>query len=103
MAAPELDLAQLSSYCSLPQKTFKSLLDAPTVELVQGLLQSITVKANEHNELTSERLKLGVELENAVRGGETKTRILKSTIEKGSKETAELRETLEQEGKIILR
>ena len=101
MAATELDLAQLSSYCSLPQKTFDTLLDAPTVELVQGLLQSITVKANEHNDLTSERLKLGVELENAVRGGETKTRILKNSIEKGSKEATDLRERLEQEGKNL--
>ncbi|KAL6717489.1 Protein mlp1 [Lecanora helva] len=97
MAAAELDLTQLSSYCSLPKQSFDALLDTPTVELVRDLLKSIIAKANEHNELSSEKLKLRVELENAVRGGETKTRVLKSAVEKGTKEAAELRERLQEE------
>lgn len=102
MAAAELDLAQLSSYCSLPQQSFHTLLDAPTVELVRNLLQSITAKAHEHHELASEKFKLGVELENAVRGGETKTRVLKNSVEKAAKEAADLREKLKEEGNCLL-
>lgn len=102
MAAPELDSAQLSSYCSLPQESINILLDAPTADLVRSLLQNITTKAHEHNELTSEKLKLGVELENAVRGGETKNRVLKSSVDKNLKEAADLRQKLREEGRCCI-
>ena len=98
MAAAELDLNQISSFCSLPHNSITTLLDAPTTDLVQSLLRNIASKAQEHGELTSKKLKLGVELENAVRGGETKTRILKSSVEKALKEAADLRQRLEDEG-----
>ncbi|KAL8797208.1 MAG: hypothetical protein Q9195_000675 [Heterodermia aff. obscurata] len=94
MATEILDLQHLSSYCSLPQDTFQSLLDAPTVDLVKRLLQVVTEKAREHEKAKSENLKLGVELENAVRGAEAKTRVLKNSIEKGLNEAAELRQKL---------
>ena len=100
MATAGLDLAHLSSFCSLPQQSFLTLLDNPTVELVRGLLQSIELKAQEYDETTSEKLKLGVELENAVRGGETKNRVLKSTIDKGLKDAADLRKKLAEEGRL---
>jgi len=98
MAAAELDVAQLSTYCSLPQQTINTLLDAPTTELVRSLLENIAVKAREHNELASGKLKLGVELENAVRGGEAKSRVLRGSIDKGLKEAANLRQKLQTEG-----
>ena len=100
MAAEILDLQHLSSYCSLPQDTFQSLLDAPTVDLVKRLLQVVTEKAREHEKAKSENLKLSVELENAVRGAEAKTRVLKSSVEKGLKEAAELRQKLQLEGTL---
>lgn len=98
MAVAQLDVTQLSSYCSLPQHSIDTLLDAPTAGLVRTLLENISVRANEHNECASEKLKLGVELENAVRGGETKSRILKGSIDKGLKEVTDLRQKLQVEG-----
>lgn len=98
MAVAELNVAQLSSYCSLPQQSINTLLDAPTADLVRSLLENISVKAHEHNELNSEKLKLGVELENAVRGGESKTRVLKASIERGLQEAAQLKQRLQTEG-----
>lgn len=99
MAAAELDVAQLATYCSVPQQTINTLLDAPTTELVRSLLENVAAKAREHNELVSGKLKLGVELENAVRGGEAKSRVLKVTIDKGLKEAADLRQKLQTEGR----
>ena len=98
MAVAQLDVAQLSSFCSIPQPTFDTLLGAPTAGLVRTLLENLSVKINEHNELASEKLKLGVELENAVRGGETKSRALKSSLDKGLKEATDLRQKLQAEG-----
>ena len=99
MAIAELDVAQLSSYCSLPQGSITTLLDAPTAELIRSLLENVSKKAREHSDLTSEKLKLGVELENAVRGGESKSRVLKGSIDKGLKEAADLKKRLQAEGR----
>ena len=98
MAVAQLDVAQLSSFCSLPQPTIDTLLDAPTAGLVRTLLENLSVRIDEHNELASEKLKLGVELENAVRGGETKSRALKGSLDKGLKEVTVLRQKLQAEG-----
>lgn len=98
MAAEVLDLQYLSSYCSLPKETITTLLDAPTADLVRSLLLSVTDKAREHEETRSENLRLSVELENAVRTGESQARVLKSSVDKGLKEAAELRQKLQSEG-----
>lgn len=98
MATAQLDVPQISSYCSLSQPLINTLLAAPTVDLVRTLLENISAKIQEHNELASEKLKLRVELENAVRGGESKSRVLKSSIDKGLKEIADLRQKLQAEG-----
>ena len=103
MEIAQLDVPQLSSFCSLPQDSIKTLLDAPTVELVRRLLEHVSAKAREHNELTSEKFRLGVELENAVRGAESKSRVMKSSVDKGLKEAADLRQKLQAEGKSDLR
>ena len=103
MEVVQLDVPQLSSFCSLPQDSIKTLLDTPTVELVRRLLENISAKAREFNELTSEKFRLGVELENAVRGAESKSRVLKSSVDKGLKEAADLRQKLQAEGKFDLR
>ena len=99
MAVAQLDVAQLSSFCSLPKQSIDTLLDTPTASLVRTLLENISVKAREYNDLASEKLKLGVELENAVRGGETKSRVLKGSIDKSLKEATVLRQKLETEGR----
>lgn len=96
MASP--DIAHLSSFCSLPQSSITALLDEPTSELVRNLLTNISEKAHEFDEAKSQQLKLGVELENAVRGGDSKTRVLKGSIEKGQREALELKQRLQSEG-----
>ena len=98
MATTGLDLAQLSSYTSLPLQSLDTLLDAPTAELVRILLEKIAIKAREQNALASEKLKLEVELENAVRGAETKNRILKSSVDKGLKDIENLKRKIDAEG-----
>lgn len=101
MATAEvLDIAQLSTFCSLPQESVKALLDAPTADLVRTLLQNIAIKAGELQEAKSVNLKSSVELENAVRGGNAKNRLLKSSVDKALKESAELRQKLQDEGRI---
>lgn len=100
MAATEvLDVAKLSTFCSLPQSSITTLLEAPTPELVHTLFQNIIVKAGEYEEARSGKLKASVELENAVRGGDAKNRLLKSSIDRGLKEAADLRQKLEDGGK----
>lgn len=98
MAAVGLDVARLSAFCSLLPTTIESLLDTPTVDLVRTLLSNISERAQEFDEVKSEKLKLAVELENAVRGGESKSRFLKSSINQGLKEAADLKEKLQAAG-----
>lgn len=99
MAVAELDVPQLASFCSVPETSINTLLDQPTIELVRNVLQQVSAKAQEHNELRSEKLRLEVELENAVRGGESKTRALKISLDKAQKEGAEFRQKIQDEGK----
>ena len=98
MAAEVLDAQYLSSYCELPTETITTLLDAPTADLVRSLLHNVAHRAREHEETRSENLRLSVELESAVRTGESKARVLKSSVDKGLKEAAELRQKLQSEG-----
>ena len=99
MAVAQLDVAQLSAFCALPQQSIGTLLDAPTADLVRSLLENVSAKALEYDDLASEKLKLAVELENAVRGGETKSRVLKTSIDKGLKDATDLRQRLQAEGR----
>lgn len=98
MAAADLDYIQLSSFTSFSRSSITTLLDDPTTELVRAFLTSVSTKVREYDNIKSENLKLHVELENAIRGGETKGRILKAAVDKGQKESAELRQELESAG-----
>ena len=100
-AAVDLNLPQLSAFTSLPESTFTNLISHPTGELVKSLLTQITSKAFEYENVKSENIKLAVELENAVRTGDTKSRLLKGSVEKGLKEIEELRQKLQSEGKLF--
>ena len=98
MATLQLDTRYLSSYLTLPEAALIGALDAPTVELVQTLLAKVAEKARGHEVVESENLKLGIELEHAVRSGESKTHLLKGSVEKNLKEIADLRQQLKIEG-----
>ena len=99
-AAVDVNLSQLSSFTSLPESTFSNLLSNPTSELVKTLLTQISSKAQEYETVKSENVKLGVEVENAVRTGDTKSRLLKGSVEKGLKEATDLRQKLQAEGRF---
>jgi nucleoprotein TPR len=100
MATAVVDVAYLSSYLSVPESNLSTLVDQPTKELVNAVLQAVTAKAREHDEINAAKLHLDVELENAVRTGDSRTRGLKASVEKGLKELAELRGKLKEEGEI---
>ena len=95
-----IDIPHLSRYYSLPEPTLETILHAPTVELVRTLLERISTRARQHEELESEKLKLDVELENAVRTADSKHRVLKGSVEKGLKEIADLRQKIQTEGEF---
>jgi len=99
MAAAALDSGYLSAYLDVPRATLDNLIDAPTAELVRGLLEAVAVKAREYEELQAEKLRLEVELENAVRSSESRSQVLKATVDKALQDVNELREKLSSEGK----
>ncbi|KAJ5374639.1 hypothetical protein N7517_006645 [Penicillium concentricum] len=96
MADTAIQLPYLSSHYALPESTLTTLRQAPTVELVNQLLESINKKAHESDELKSDKLRLEVELENAVRSNESKVKVLKATVEKGHAEVEDLRKKLHE-------
>ncbi|KAJ9400120.1 hypothetical protein DTO282F9_2890 [Paecilomyces variotii] len=96
MAAATVDVPFLSTHYSIPETTLTTLTQAPTVDLVNQLLESITTKAREYDELKSDKLRLEVELENAVRTSESKIKVLKGSVEKGLAERADLRTKLQE-------
>ncbi|KAI9664826.1 MAG: hypothetical protein M1821_006274 [Bathelium mastoideum] len=98
MAAAAVDVAYISTSYSVPHSTLTTLLDEPTVELVQELLRYLDQKAREHDEVKAEKLRAEVELENAVRSGEARARALNDTVEKGLQDVDGLRKKLHQEG-----
>ncbi|RMJ27074.1 Filament-forming protein [Aspergillus sp. HF37] len=91
MAAATIELPYISSHYSIPESTLTTLTQAPTVDLVNQLLESITVKARDYDDLKSDKLRVEVELENAVRSSDSKTKVLKNSVEKGHAEVEELR------------
>lgn len=98
MAAVELDIPHLSSYLSFPVASINTIVSSPTVELVKALLDKVSAQARAHELLQAEKIKLDVELENAIRTGESKTRLMKASVEKSLKEVAGLRQQLEAQG-----
>lgn len=98
MADTAIALPYLSSQYAIPETTLSTLTQAPTTDLVNQLLQSITKKAHEFDELKSDKLRLEVELENAVRSNESKVKVLKASVEKGHTDVEELRKKLHESG-----
>ncbi|KAJ5679824.1 hypothetical protein N7462_008068 [Penicillium macrosclerotiorum] len=96
MADAAVELPYLASHYAIPEVTLSTLSQAPTTDLVNQLLQSITKKAHEFDELKSDKLRLDVELENAVRSNESKVKVLKTTVEKGHAEVEDLRKKLHE-------
>ena len=100
MAETTIELPYLASHYAIPEATLSTLTQAPTADLVNQLLESITKKAHAFDELKSDKLRLEVELENAVRSNESKIKVLKGTVEKGHSEIEDLRKKLHESGMI---
>ncbi|KAJ5477799.1 hypothetical protein N7530_003308 [Penicillium desertorum] len=96
MAETAIQLPHISSHYGVSESTLTTLRQAPTVELVDQLLQSINKKAHEFDELKSDKLRLEVELENSVRSNESKVKVLKASVDKGHAEVSDLRRKLHE-------
>jgi nucleoprotein TPR len=101
MAETAIQLPHISSHYGVSESTLTTLRQAPTVELVDQLLQSINKKAHEFDELKSDKLRLEVELENSVRSNESKVKVLKASVDKGHAEVSDLRRKLHESGIYI--
>ncbi|KAJ8113905.1 hypothetical protein OPT61_g4084 [Boeremia exigua] len=97
MAATAVDVGYLAASYAVPESTLQSLLSEPTIELIQSLLVQIEAKAREYDDLKSEKIKVDVELEAAVQGGDTRARTLKAAAEKAQKESEQLQQKLARE------
>lgn len=89
-----VDVGYLSTSYALPESDVQTLLDAPTAELVKDFLASVTAKAQEHDALKADKLKVDVELENTVRTSEAKVKAQKTAVTRQAKENEELRTKL---------
>lgn len=101
MAAATVDAAFIAASYSIPEPTIQNLLSSPVADLVQSLLLQVEAKAREFEDLKADKLRTDVELEAAVRGGESRTRQLKASVDGGLKEVEELRRKLNDEGTLI--
>lgn len=99
-AAATIDTSYISNFTSISEPAIQSLINEPTAELVSAFLRAVTIKALEYDKLKSERLRLDVELENAVRGAELRSRILKANADKALQEVEVLRNKLNEEGRL---
>jgi nucleoprotein TPR len=99
MAAPAVEIPFVAVHYGVLESTLATLTQAPTVELVNQLLEKIAIKAREFDELKSDKLRSEVELENAVRSSESKSKTLKASVEKGLSEISSLRSKLQVSGK----
>jgi nucleoprotein TPR len=100
MAAATIDVDYLSAYLSLPQQTLSTVIDTPTADLVKAVLEAVTAKAREHDETNADKLRVDIELENAVRSSGTRAEGLRSQVEKAQKTVEEVRTQLKGEGKL---
>ncbi|PBP27959.1 TPR/MLP1/MLP2-like protein [Diplocarpon rosae] len=97
MATATMDIEYLSAYLSVPQPTLSSVIDSPTSELVRLILEAVSAKAREHDELAADKLRVDIELENSVRSSETRIESLRASVEKAQKTVEEVRTKLKEE------
>lgn len=93
--AAAVETSLISSYTSLSDPQVQDLIKQPTTDLVTAFLQSLVPKIKEYNKTKSERLRLDVEHENAVRGAESQARQLKAKLELTSREAQDLKSKVE--------
>lgn len=95
MAAAEVDLSYLSTHAGVPEPDLNTAVTAPTADLVKSVLGAILAKLRD---LEQDKFQLGVELEGAIRGAESRCEQFKATADNALKEVEELRQKLQNEG-----
>lgn len=98
MAAAEVDVGYIAGHLGLDQPVIANLTTQPTPELVAQVLQAIAAKAHEFDDLYAEKLRTDIELENAIRGAESRSQAARESTEKALKDLEEARQTLREEG-----
>lgn len=96
--AASVDAGYVSAFLQIPESSITSVLNAPTVELVQAVLQAVSSKAHEFEDAQADKLRLEIELENAIRRSDTQAQSLKASVDKALEETNTIRIRLNQEG-----
>lgn len=91
-----LDVSYVATTFGVAEHDVQQLLDAPTAELVEDFLLSLTDKGQEFDKLRAEKLKVDVELDNTVRTSDAKVKAQKSAVAKAHKEVEDLRTKLDQ-------
>lgn len=97
--AAEVDVRAVATLASVPETTVSAVLEHPTVELVRSLLHNIGLRAQEYEQLKSQKFRMEVELETVVRTSESKVKALRGSVEKGLTEVTRLRTELQNSGK----
>lgn len=97
--AGAVDTALIAAAFTVEELDVQNLLDAPTADLVKEFLSTISVKAKEFDTIKADKLRSDVELENTVRGAESRAKGLKTTVTKGLHEIEQLRKQLDEQGK----
>ncbi|SPO04746.1 related to myosin-like protein [Cephalotrichum gorgonifer] len=88
------DLGYIAGHLGLEHDGLTSLATDPNLA---SLLKAVETKAHEFDDLYSEKLRVDIELENAVVGSEARCQSFKATAEKAMKEVEEVREKLKDE------
>jgi nucleoprotein TPR len=95
MAAADLDIGYVAGHLGLSEDGLTTLAADPNV---LSLLQAVAIKAHEFNELDATKLRVEIELENALVGTENRVQAFKETADKALKDLEELRQKLAAEG-----
>lgn len=98
MAAADVDVGYIAGHLGLDQPLLAALTTEPTIDLVATLLQAVTAKAHEFDALYADKLQTDIELENAVRGAESRSQSSKATAENALNEVQQARQSLKEEG-----
>lgn len=103
MAAAEVavDFAYLSTHLGVPETSLTAVATQPTPDLVTSVLNAVFAKAQEFDALYADKLRVDIELENAVRGAEARCQTFKNTADKALKDVEQVRTQLQNEGKFL--
>ena len=96
--AAALDVGFLSAHLGVPEETLATVATTPTADLVRAVLDAVTNKGREFQELYSDKLNIQIEYENVVRSSESRCETYKATADTALKDVEDVRRQLQEEG-----